>query len=649
MRVHRLGASLNRLSVGGKLTLGFGLVLICTMGMALTAWYSVRVTQSSTTQLRELDRQKASLAQARLAERDFGLLPSRESAAQVEDSLRQLQVGPSLALSGEGFRQTLAQSSDRYLKAFQAYAEARYQAIRARLRMQVLAETTGQRFSEVFLDQLDDINLNLEQHQLPQAQSMQQLEEAVALRERLANLRDSELYFSLDPQNRYRDDWVNRVNELASALGSLNSQLDGDRRRALDEASAALAEYREAFLGFASSGEQAMAQQVSMSVSAEQVTMVLESERARAAQSYELLQRRLDQQLAVMVLLAVLLSVGACLLIQRSIVSPLKMMLGLAQRVAAGNLKDRPALLDRQDELGQLGSAIDLMLQALRHLVGRIGSDVQQLDAAAVSLGAVVDRTGQGVRAQREQTAEVVAAMQHMTQAAAQVNQQVAGSQASLGDACKLIHHGDDLVRQASQSLQQLSREMTSSVGSMQLLQSESQAISGVLDVISALAEQTNLLALNAAIEAARAGEQGRGFAVVADEVRVLASRTRASTGEIDSMIQRLWKVTGDTATSLFDSQRRTAEGVELTVRASQVLGATTEAISRVECSGQRIAHAAASQHDIACRVDAALGQVDRVVEQNAEECARLETANGDLQRLSVSLGEAVGAFHRDT
>ncbi|WPN49626.1 MULTISPECIES: methyl-accepting chemotaxis protein [unclassified Pseudomonas] len=649
MRIHRLGASLNRLSVGGKLTLGFGLVLICTMGMALTAWYSVRVTQSSTTQLRELDRQKASLAQARLAERDFGLLPSRESAAQVEDSLRQLQVGPSLALSGERFKQTLAQSTDRYLKAFQAYAEARYQAIRARLRMQVLAETTGQRFSEVFLDQLDDINLNLEQHQLPQAQSMQQLEEAVALRERLANLRDSELYFSLDPQNRYRDDWVNRVNELASALGSLNSQLDGDRRRALDEASAALAEYREAFLGFASSGEQAMAQQVSMSVSAEQVTMVLETERARAAQSYELLQRRLDQQLAVMVLLAVLLSVGACLLIQRSIVSPLKMMLGLAQRVAAGDLKDRPALLDRQDELGQLGSAIDLMLQALRHLVGRIGSDVQQLDAAAVSLGAMVDRTGQGVRAQREQTAEVVAAMQHMTQAAAQVNQQVAGSQASLGDACKLIHHGDDLVRQASQSLQRLSREMTSSVGSMQLLQSESQAITGVLDVISALAEQTNLLALNAAIEAARAGEQGRGFAVVADEVRVLASRTRASTGEIDSMIQRLWKVTGDTATSLFDSQRRTAEGVELTVRASQVLGATTEAISRVEYSGQRIAHAAASQHDIACRVDAALGQVDRVVEQNAEECARLETANGDLQRLSVSLGEALGAFHRET
>ena len=648
MRSPLLGALLNRLSVGGKLSLGFGLVLICTMGMALTAWYSVRVTQSSTLQLRELDRQKAGLAQARLAEKDFGLLPSRESAAQVEDSLRLLQVGPT-PLLGEDFIEALATSSDRYLKAFQAYAEARQQAIRARLRMQELAETTGQRFSEVFLDQLDDINLNLEQQVLPDAQSMQQLEGAAALRERLANLRDSELYFSLDPQNSYRDDWVNRINELVSALATLSSQLEGDRRRALEEASAALTEYRKAFLGFASSGEQAMTQQVSMSVSAEQVTTLLESERAKAAHSYELLRKRLDLQLAAIVLLASLLSIGACLLIQRSIVVPLKIMLGLAQRVAAGNLKDRPALIERKDELGQLGNAIDLMLQALRRLVGRIGSDVQQLDDAAVSLGAMVDRTGQGVRAQREQSAEVVEAMKHMTHATAQVNSQVAGSQASLGEACTLIHRGDDLVRQASRSLQQLSREMTNSASSMQLLQTESQAITGVLDVISALAEQTNLLALNAAIEAARAGEQGRGFAVVADEVRALASRTRASTGEIDSMIQRLWKVTGDTAASLCDSQRLTAEGVELTVRASQVLDATTEAISRVEQSGQSIAQATASQHDIACRVDAALGQVDWVVERNAEECARLEMANGNLQRLSVSLGEAVGAFHRDT
>ena len=642
------GGLLSHLSVGGKLLLGFGLVLICTMGMAFTAWYSVQVTQSSATQLRVLDRQKANLAQARLAEKDFGLQPSLDAARQVEDSLRQLQIGSPLARPGEDFARTLADSSDRYLKAFKAYAEARQQALQARMRMQLLAETTGQRFSEVFLDQLDDINLDVEQHNVPEAQSMQHLEEAASLRERLASLRDSELYFSLDPQKRYQDDWVNRVNELGTALSSLSSQLDGDRRRALDEASAALTEYRQAFLAYAVSGEQAMAQQVNMSISAEKVTGLLEDERVRAAQSYESLRQRLDLQLAAMVLLAVVLSIIACLVIRRSIVTPLKLMLGLAQRVAAGDLKDSPAQLARQDELGQLSRAIDLMLQALRSLVGRIGSDVQQLDSAAATLGAMVQRTGQGVRAQREQTAAVVEAMQHMTQAAAQVNQQAAGSQATLGEACELIHQGDDLVRQASQSLQRLSREMTSSASSMELLQTESQAITRVLDVISAIAEQTNLLALNAAIEAARAGEHGRGFAVVADEVRALASRTRASTGEIDSMIRRLGQVTGDTAASLCDSQRLTAEGVDLTVRASLVLDAITEAISRVEGTGKRIVHAASTQHDIVCRVDAALGQVDRVVEQNAEECARLDMANGNLQRLSVSLGEALGAFQSD-
>ncbi|MFJ2690228.1 methyl-accepting chemotaxis protein [Pseudomonas sp. NPDC087336] len=261
----------------------------------------------------------------------------------------------------------------------------------------------------------------------------------------------------------------------------------------------------------------------------------------------------------------------------------------------------------------------------------------------------MVERTGQGVRAQREQAAQVVKSMQHMTLAAAQVTRQVADNQKTLGATCELIHQGDDLVRQASHSLQRLAQEMTSSAISMHLLEQESQAITRVLDVISAIAEQTNLLALNAAIEAARAGEQGRGFAVVADEVRALASRTRASTGEIDRMIQRLGQVTADTAASLCDSQRLTVEGVDLTTRANQVLDAITEAISRVEKTGQCITQAAATQQVIVCRVDAALGQVDLVVEQNAEECERLEMANGNLQRLSASLGEAVGAFHAST
>ncbi|OAI94092.1 chemotaxis protein [Pseudomonas putida] len=626
-----------RLSVGGKLSLGFALVLVCTLGMGLAAWYALQVSQANSERLRGLERLQNHLAEARQAEKVFALVVTAESAEQVATALQKL-----LGESGDG---DVARLGTEYLQGFQAYARARLQAQDARLRMQELAQGAGQRFAGVFLDQLDDINAGLEQDQSPGTAAMQLLEDAAALRERLANLRDSELYFTLDPQQRYRDDWINRVNELGSALSSLAARLEGERRQALDEAATALEEYRQAFLRYSDSGEQALGQQTAMSNAAQQVIAALDGERERAVQAWEVQRRHLDLQLALMLGLALLSSIIACVLIRRSIAVPVRQMLALAQRVAAGDLHGRLPRLGRSDELGQLNEAIGVMLQALRDLVGRIGGDADQLDIAAGTLAGMVERTGQGVRAQRRQTGEVMQAMQLMTQATVQVNQRVDASQASLGQASSLIHEGDRLVREASQSLQRLSGEMGAGTAAMQLLQSQSEAITGVLDVISAVAEQTNLLALNAAIEAARAGEHGRGFAVVADEVRGLASRTRASTGEIDGMIQRLGEVTRTAAASLDDSQRLTGEGVELTARASAVLAAITASIVEVESAAGHIAEAARTQQDLAWRVDDAAGEVERVVEQNAAECARLEEASEGLQRLSTGLGEALGVF----
>lgn len=642
-----IGATLGRLSVGGKLSLGFGLVLFCTLGMGLAAWYALQASQASSARLSALEQLHAHLAQARQAEKDFALLASPESARQVEAALDALQGQVAEAQSGEAFERTLRERSGDYLQGFRAYAQARLQAQEARLQMQALAQSAGQRFAALFIDQLDDINAGLEAQRPPDEDAMQLLEDAAALRERLANLRDSELLFTLDPQQRYRDEWVNRISELDSALNSLAARVEGERRQSLSEAATALDDYRQAFLRYVSSGDRASTQQASMSNAARQAIQALEDERTRATLAWEAQRRHLDLQLAALLALALLSSVTACVLIRRSIALPVRQMLALAQRAAAGDLHGHLPLLGRTDELGQLNDAIGTMLQALRELVGRIGEDADQLDAAADTLVEMVERTGRGVRAQRQQTGEVLQAMQHMTNSTVQVNQRVDGSQASLGEASALIHEGDRLVREASQSLQRLSLEMGAGTAAMQVLLSQSEAITSVLDVISAVAEQTNLLALNAAIEAARAGEHGRGFAVVADEVRGLASRTRASTGEIDGMIQRLGQVTREAAASLDDSQRLTGEGVALTAQASAVLAAITASIVEVEHAGRHIAEAAQTQHHLAERVDGAAGEVERVVEQNAEDCARLEEACGSLQRLSASLGQALGAFRR--
>lgn len=643
-----INACLGQLSVGAKLSLGFGTVLFCTMAVGCVAWYALHESQANSAQLRSLDLLQSNLLQARIAERGFDPVKAPESAEQVASALHAVSSGVQEAAIGEPFKSAMDDSIAEYQHAFLTYAKALRQSIDARLRMQSLAETAGQNFAGVFLDQMDTVNARLEQGQSPDESTMQSLEDAAALHQRLSNLRDSEMYFSLNPQKRFHDEWVNRINELGTALSAFFVRQDGERRQALETSRSALEDYRQAFLLYAASGEEAQAQREAMTAAAQRVTHLLDEELTRATSGSEAQREQLNLQLICLLALALASSIGSSMLIRRSIVVPVRMILGLARQVAAGNLQGRPPSLARRDELGQLNESVGLMMQAIRELVGRIREDVAQLDFAAGTLVEMAERTGNGVRAQRQQVTEVTDTMQRMTIAAVQVNETASDSQVILREASLMVHEGDELVRQASESLQQLSQEMIAGTNAMAALQSQSEAITSVLDVIRTIAEQTNLLALNAAIEAARAGPHGRGFAVVADEVRALAKHTRDSTVQIDVMIQSLGEVTGEVAARLGDSQRLTVSGVRLTNRASEMLSTATRNVVRVEDSGQHILGAAKNQHLLACQVDSVTGEVGRVIEQNAQECIRLEEACGRLRRLSSSLGEALKAYRTD-
>ncbi|WP_416152119.1 methyl-accepting chemotaxis protein [Pseudomonas sp. Bout1] len=228
---------------------------------------------------------------------------------------------------------------------------------------------------------------------------------------------------------------------------------------------------------------------------------------------------------------------------------------------------------------------------------------------------------------------------------AGEVARNVKDASAAVALADDQAREGDDLARQAGSKINQLALEMTGCTDAMQSLLAESTAIGGVLDVIKAVAEQTNLLALNAAIEAARAGEHGRGFAVVADEVRGLARRTQSSTAEIEDLISRLRGVAQQATERLQGSHALTGETVILAGQASQALTRITRAVSSIEQMNKQISGAAEQQRVLAEQASQNIVRVREVAEESAQESEKLQILTLELQRVDQELNAAVGHF----
>ncbi|WP_371856735.1 methyl-accepting chemotaxis protein [Pseudomonas sp. Irchel 3A5] len=212
-------------------------------------------------------------------------------------------------------------------------------------------------------------------------------------------------------------------------------------------------------------------------------------------------------------------------------------------------------------------------------------------------------------------------------------------------NASREAREGDVIVAQAVNQIESLAVEVGHSKTAMDDLKRESDKIGGVLDVIKAVAEQTNLLALNAAIEAARAGEAGRGFAVVADEVRSLAQRTQTSTEEIASLIHGLHKGTDRVAAILDNSSSLTVSTVELTRKAGTSLNSISRSVSEIESMNQQIAAAAEQQSAVTEEINRSVLNVRDISEQTAAASEETASSSVELARLSVQLQTMVNQF----
>ncbi|MNQ60410.1 Methyl-accepting chemotaxis protein McpS [compost metagenome] len=342
--------------------------------------------------------------------------------------------------------------------------------------------------------------------------------------------------------------------------------------------------------------------------------------------------------------LALLVGVIAAWLITRLIVAPLRSVIRVAEQIAAGDLS-ATVQVTRRDEIGQLMQAMQTMGAGLSQIVSGLQAGIEQLASSAQSLSAVTEQTNLEVSSQKEETDQVATAMNQMTATVHDVARNAEEAALAAQTADGKVETGQQVVRQSMQRIEQLADSAGSASASIESLSAQIQNIGTVLGVIKSVAEQTNLLALNAAIEAARAGEQGRGFAVVADEVRALAKRTQQSTEEIEQLVSALRAAAQASVQQIQSSGELVKLAVSDALQTESALGSIAAAVSLIQQMNQQIAAAAEQQSSVAEEINRSVTSIRASADQSSVAMQGNAASSIELAQLGGELKGMVGHF----
>ena len=344
------------------------------------------------------------------------------------------------------------------------------------------------------------------------------------------------------------------------------------------------------------------------------------------------------------IVLAFIAAILLGLFISRLISRPIATAVTSARRIADGDLT-QAIISSGRDETGQLLSALSDMQSSLKQTIQQIASASDQLASAAEELTAVTDNGSRGLVRQNDEIQQAATAVTEMTSAVEEVARNAVSTSEASHATSEQATNGRDQARKAVTAINHATREIDSSTTMVRDLAGQVRDIGKVLDVIRGIAEQTNLLALNAAIEAARAGEQGRGFAVVADEVRALAARTQASTGEIEGMINAVQTSADQAVGAMGKSQALVNDTQALAQATGDALEQIADGISQINERNLVIATASEEQAHVAREVDRNLVNIQDLSTQTAAGAHQTNASTQELSNLAISFNTLVGRF----
>ncbi|MEQ4308507.1 methyl-accepting chemotaxis protein [Pseudomonas syringae] len=344
------------------------------------------------------------------------------------------------------------------------------------------------------------------------------------------------------------------------------------------------------------------------------------------------------------IVIAFVVAIMLGIVITRMITGPLRSAIEVAQRIASGDLTQSVSST-RGDEAGHLLNAIGTMQGNLKRTIQEISSASDQLASAAEELGAVTEESTRGLTRQNDEIQQAATAVNEMTAAVEEVARNAVSTSEESKTLATDAANGRGQVNDTVKGIGTMVSEITESTGSVTTLAGHVRDISKVLEVIRSIAEQTNLLALNAAIEAARAGEQGRGFAVVADEVRALAHRTQASTVEIEGMIGTVQSGADGAVAAMSKSLATATNTQELAQRAGSALEKITSGVGLINERNMVIASASEEQAQVAREVDRNLVNIQELSAQSAAGANQTSASSQELSRLATSFNTMVAQF----